>query len=232
MVSKVLHEAGVFMGAHRDHNEESFPFLSVNQQMMDRAGNSWIEPDAHEVDYHTDETALSMYVNHFQIDPKDFELGGKPRRQIMIWFHNKPWGFKDPRSTFTLQAWLKLFPKAKIVHVVRHPKSVVDSLQRRNNVDGEVYDERLNDPDFNLELWKKYVQKGVDQMKTVPRSRRMLIRYEEMLEGGKTLTDLGRFVGADLVKGFSSRVHPDKARDAADIDLASVNALMKEIGYK
>lgn len=231
LVAKVLHEAGINMGVERDHNEESLPFLSINQKMMSESGNSWIDPLKNDAQYHSPELALSMYVNHFKIDPNDYALGGKPRSWYLKFAHNMPWGFKDPRNTFTLKAWLELFPNAKVIHVTRHPAAVADSLARRNEIDGEVHDERLNDLQFNLNLWKVYVDEAMKQMDSIPAGRKRTIQYERLLQGGKELTDLGRFVGADLVAGFAARVHPDRANHHPDLDLSSVAEEMKILGY-
>jgi hypothetical protein len=44
---------------------------------------------------------------------------------------NFPWGWKDPRSTFTLPLWLCLFPNAKIINIKRHGVDVAQSLRVR-----------------------------------------------------------------------------------------------------
>lgn len=219
------------MGVNRDHNEESMPFLSVNQQLMKTAGNSWIEPDNHSVQYVSHESAMSMFVNHFHLNPDDYTWRGKPRGFLIKLRNYIPWGFKDPRNTFTAEAWLKLFPKAKVIHVVRHPAAVADSLMRRNEVDGEVHDIRLSNFDFNLKLWKKYVEQANKVVSSLPKHRTMTVRYEDLLQGGTHLTDLGRFVGRDLVTSFAERIHPDKAARTPEANLKEVEELMKAHGY-
>lgn len=230
LVARLLHESGIHMGAERDHNEESMPFLSENQQMFAKENFSWLEPG--EVDIIPDHSALSMYVNHFRIDPNDYSWGGKPRKLLMYYGHNVKWGFKDPRSSFTLKSWLHLFPKAKVIHVVRHPGSVADSLMRRNKKEGEVFDERLNDAGFCVELWAKYVSMCKAQMEDLPANRTLSIRYEDLLRGGRTLTDLGRFVGTDLVTSFSETVHPDRSSQIPSINTSDVSELMRQFGYE
>ena len=44
-----------------------------------------------------------------------------------------PWGWKDPRNTFTLPLWIELFPDAKVIHVVRHGVDVAGSLWRQQD---------------------------------------------------------------------------------------------------
>src|SRR5262249_51761949 len=45
----------------------------------------------------------------------------------------QPWGWKDPRNTYTLPIWLDVFPHAKVVHVYRHGVDVAHSLRVRQN---------------------------------------------------------------------------------------------------
>ncbi|WP_287130438.1 sulfotransferase [Candidatus Cyanaurora vandensis] len=42
-----------------------------------------------------------------------------------------PWGWKDPRNTFTLPLWLELFPSARVIHIHRDSPDVARSLLRR-----------------------------------------------------------------------------------------------------
>src|SRR5581483_8650130 len=43
----------------------------------------------------------------------------------------RAWGWKDPSNTITLPIWLKLFPHARLIHVVRNGVDIADSLYRR-----------------------------------------------------------------------------------------------------
>ena len=45
-----------------------------------------------------------------------------------------PWGWKDPRNTFTLKIWLKIFPQAKVLNIERHPLDTSLSLLNRQNI--------------------------------------------------------------------------------------------------
>lgn len=42
------------------------------------------------------------------------------------------WGFKDPRTVFTLEGWLEALPQARLVGTVRHPMMVAQSLKYRD----------------------------------------------------------------------------------------------------
>jgi len=42
-----------------------------------------------------------------------------------------PWGWKDPRNTFTIDIWIEVFPNAKLIHIYRNPIDVAESLRKR-----------------------------------------------------------------------------------------------------
>ncbi len=51
------------------------------------------------------------------------------------------WGFKDPRTLFTLDGWLEVLPELCFLGTFRHPEAVYRSLHRRNGMDrAQAYD--------------------------------------------------------------------------------------------
>ncbi|MFC1601348.1 sulfotransferase [Candidatus Sumerlaeota bacterium] len=44
---------------------------------------------------------------------------------------SQPWGWKDPRNTFTLPLWLRVFPQARIITIYRNGVDVASSLRAR-----------------------------------------------------------------------------------------------------
>ena len=60
-----------------------------------------------------------------------------------------PWGFKDPRTLWMVEGWLRLLPNARIIGVFRHPLLVVRSLAARS---GDLAIET----DAALRLWCAY----------------------------------------------------------------------------
>ena len=45
---------------------------------------------------------------------------------------NFPWGWKDPRNSFTLKIWRQIYPNAKVIHIHRNPVDVANSLKKRS----------------------------------------------------------------------------------------------------
>lgn len=205
-VAKLLHESGIFMGAERDHNEESIPFLSVNQRALATCGGSWIDPVIPEREHWTTEKDIGLYVNHFALDVGRYRFAGRDRPTLIKWFHDKPWGFKDPRSTLTLAMWLNMFPRARVIHVVRNSDAVIRSLIRRNNREGEVHDPRIDDPDFCRSLWEKYLHAADIHLMTLPKDQYLEIRYEDLMNHPEAVHSLGQFVGKDLLRAHKAWV--------------------------
>ena len=57
------------------------------------------------------------------------------RDRFISSFEGQPiWGFKDPRTLFTLDGWLEALPDAELVGIYRRPNLVAESLSRRNQL--------------------------------------------------------------------------------------------------
>lgn len=148
LLARVLEDAGIFMGVIKDHNFEAMHFLSLNQQTLWAAGASWLTPVVPEKLYWKTMPAGVLFDEHFK-------LTGRFQR---LWYRMRgmPWGWKDPRNTFTLPMWLHHFPGARVIHLWRDEEEVARSLQKRNRLIGEVQDPRLEDLDFNRQLARQY----------------------------------------------------------------------------
>ena len=85
------------------------------------------------------------------------------------------WGSKDPRNGLTAGAWLKAFPGARIVHLLRDPVATIGTLpaeyQRFAPADGRPIR-------FWIELWRAYVDETREAM---ARARQSIeIRFEDL----------------------------------------------------
>jgi hypothetical protein len=171
LLSQLFNQAGIFQGVFRDHNSEAFHFLSINQQTLEKSGSDWLAPaEPPSQDWYSI-SAEELYAIHFQIGLNPIKIK---------WLKNQPWGWKDPRNTFTLPMYLKLFPKAKVIHLIRNGKDVALSLKHRNSVEGEVVDTRLDDLLFNFNLWETYVEKGSSYKEKVDTF--IEVKYEDLLD--------------------------------------------------
>lgn len=194
LVARSLEKAGIFMGVIKDHNWEAMHFLSLNQQTLWAAGGSWLEPLVPEPVFYKNLPARSLYNEHFKLV--------NSRQKLQHRLFPRSWGWKDPRNTFTLPMWLEVFPGAKVIHVLRDKHDVARSLMNRNQLKGEVHDERLNNMDFNLQLTEKYQQQGKSYAGPLGR-RYHEVWYEQLIElEEEAIGKLEKFTGKKLSEAF------------------------------
>lgn len=141
------------MGMDRDHNFEAIHFLSINQRALWSMGADWYKPGHPPEECFDHYSAHDLFKIHFGIH--------STWNYIFHKLLNRPWGWKDPRNTFTLTHWLRLFPNAKVIHLIRHGWDVALSLQKRNQRPGEVHVPELNDPIAGFNLWNMYMNQAM-----------------------------------------------------------------------
>lgn len=131
-----LQQAGLALGEvieqapfNQKGNRESPHILSLNNALMSYNGGSWDDP--------TDE--LTWLESHEE----------QRDRVLSRYADIARWGFKDPRSLFTLPFWLEGLPGAKVRYIgcIRHPLSVARSLHSRNAAFSVAR---------GIELWRRY----------------------------------------------------------------------------
>ena len=111
-------------------NRENQAVMDLHESLLARNGASWDAPKVTEWD-----------DKHRQM-----------RDAIIESFQEIPlWGFKDPRTCFTLAGWLEVLPQTKLVGTFRNPKSVAKSLVTRNQGLGSLEDW--------YQVWEAYNQR-------------------------------------------------------------------------
>jgi len=198
ILTKVLEKSGIFMGVIKDPNYEAMHFLSINQQVLWKSGFDWYRPGIPEPSQWHDIPPSELYREHFR-------LNGRWAR-IKQNLKNEDWGWKDPRNTFTLEMWLKKFPGAKVIHLIREEQAVVDSLQRRNLVPGEVQAPELDDPDYCRDLCRAYVKQGrnFDSLG----DRYLELHYEELRAfQASSIKALEKFTGKAIAHNLKTYFH-------------------------
>lgn len=137
MLIGTLQEAGVFLGNVLGHSIEynrkgllePKAVLFMHEDLLKANGGSWKDPPQ-EVEWKT----LHVAVRDLFIESR----AGRPL-----------WGFKDPRTLFTLDGWQSALPSLEMVGIFRNPLEVAASLQRRNGFSLEQ----------GLDIWWKYNQR-------------------------------------------------------------------------
>ncbi len=222
MVGRLLEELGLFVGKGKDENNEAIFFQALNSWLLAQCGSRWDNPgQIGELWQH--ESAMGLiedYVRFMMSSPRAIDFLGVRgyllNRNIMNFRH--PWGWKDPRNTFTLPLWLRLFPRAKVVCIERHGVDVAQSLvtrERQSEVrsrekyrrykyltwlrpkrGGFMESARCATMDGAFTLWQEY-QAQVDHLVDEVSSDRVVrVRYETLLESPEdSLRELAEFCG-------------------------------------
>ena len=206
MLARLLREADLFLGwrTQPDHDEAKF-FQELNNWAMYQATADWDAPLRID-DLLANPLARSAAVDYLRLSvnsPRAFDFLGPARylRHRGIGRLDEPWGFKDPRSTFTLPLWLEVFPDAKVLHVTRHGVDVAESLRVREESflasrlaayagrrryryvpARALFSKALSvlDPGRGIELWDDYVTRSHAHVEALG-SRALEFRYEDFL---------------------------------------------------
>jgi hypothetical protein len=135
LLTRVLQQQGLFMGVGATRNEEAAFTNACNAWLFRQASATWDRPESVD-ELLADEQVrpwLRDYLGGVANGPAAVRFLG-PRR----WWRYRgldglaePWGWKDPRNTYTLPLWLDLFPQARVLHIVRHGVDVAASLRDR-----------------------------------------------------------------------------------------------------
>lgn len=135
LLTRALQDAGLFMGLGATRNEEARFTNALNAWVFREASATWDRPESIDQLLADDELRpwVLDYLGGVVGGPASIRFLG-PRR----WLRDRgldrvaePWGWKDPRNTFTLPLWLELFPGARVLHIVRHGVDVAASLRTR-----------------------------------------------------------------------------------------------------
>src|SRR5882762_1173779 len=118
LVTRMLEDLGLFVGATREGNEEASFFLAINRWLMFQSGAAWDYPEP--IAYllqHKEIRALARdyIVRYLMESPRVISFLGWRNywRYGTLVELDCPWGWKNPLNTYTLPLWLDIFPEAK-----------------------------------------------------------------------------------------------------------------------
>jgi hypothetical protein len=176
--------------------------LSINEEMLHQCGAFWSEPmSAHfmlsepSIVEHLAATAREALEARFD------EYAGPSGWHRDANSEMPPFGWKDPRNTFTLPVWNQVFPSLRAIHIVRHGVDVAASLARRHakalraatgqsvpaaltvirdHALGVLSSRRGWTIAEALTMWEQYVDKARQECAALG-ERALEIRYEDLL---------------------------------------------------
>lgn len=147
ILAETLHRHGIFMHATMAHSESQFFTALINDQIIMGGGSNWARDPIMSVDELLEkyEQVNSIIAEQCFDVCKAAGYNGYGR-----------WGFKDPRSCVTLPLLLKVFPRARLLHIVRNEADVACSLAKSRKAGMGL----RNDVDFWCALHKQHVERA------------------------------------------------------------------------
>jgi hypothetical protein len=260
LLVEILDKLGVFMGADRQADSESVAFMLINEDILHQCGAFWSEPmSAHFVLEQPEAVAQCAAGAERALAAQLAKYAGPERWLVEAsaepW---RPFGWKDPRNTFTLPVWRRVFPKLRAIHIVRHGVDVAVSLARRHAkalraATGEevpsaltvIRDHALGILSSRrgwtlaeaLTMWEQYVEKARQQCAALG-PRALEVRYEELLlQPERVVPAIAKFCGVSVPNVASlDGLEPSRAfafrRDPELVAFArSVREVLARYGY-
>lgn len=201
MITKMLENLGLFVGAEKEVNNEALFFWKINNWIFDLHTATPEKP--HNLRYKNPscEKVILESLEHFiQSDKRKEYLGKYTSSFKNIKEVNFPYGWKDPKNTFTIDFWSTIFPKPKVIHIYRNPIDSVSSyierdLELKNKFEWNWKKKlkrdflisknfhqnfRLTSIEEGYELWQEYVTKALSLKNNFPNY--LEIKYEDFLE--------------------------------------------------
>lgn len=241
LITRLLEQLGVFFGWKKEKNHEALFFLQLNDWMLRQSGGAWDHPAPIRNLFRNREVrALVVDYARFLMDtPRVVSYLGLPGYLRYRFPGNLvvPWGWKDPRNTFTLPIWLELFPEARVIHIYRHGVDVAHSLLVRQEKAlarlRESYQRRkllywlrpkygaftntlrCASLDGGFSLWEEYVEEARSHVRTLG-NRAVEVRYEDFLANPvSTLRFLAEFCGLSvtdmMIENVVGQIRVDRA---------------------
>lgn len=225
MLTRTLQGLGFFMGRGTSRNEECRYTNALNGWVFHQANATWERPEGIDalLDHNEIRSVVTDYLSGVTSGLASWRYLGLRRwlKSRSMHSQTEPWGWKDPRNTFTLPLWLEVFPSAKVLHITRHGVDVAASLQTRHRRAAQASIERyqkhrafyLNRPwapkrrgfahnpavadlGFGLALWRTYTQRAQAHIQALAPDRALELRYEDLLQDpASTLPQILDFCG-------------------------------------
>jgi len=259
---RLLTGVGLHLGSHLSRDAEAVFFQKLNRRIFQAVGVKWgyIDPliEAMGSQEFIDEQtqimlrALFKEKNLLRREIKISEFFGP-----ILWKDIKQntlphWGWKDPRTTITFPIWLRIFPKAKVLHMLRNGIDVAISTHRRSLKQQRSFIKRTFPLDYNpitldfdycFQLWEAYVTFVLENKHLISDDHYLEIRYEALLSNPeKQLRLITDFMGYPVQDGDLNAVikqvdqgRLNNSKFAANyqqqIPTLALNSLMQQLGY-
>lgn len=209
MVAGLFRDAGYFMGEKLIPADESNPrgyyqserVVFINERLLEAVDHPAARKVARRVAGEVTVPAATRWL--LALDP-DRTIRSTPalRRRMRDVLSRQPYCFKDPRFSYTLEAWRPELDDPRFVCVVRHPREVAQSVLRHAERRG-YRDLPGLDRDRVLRVWRSCYRYLLERHLRDP-ERWLFVHYDQVLDR-RRIDELSRFAGAQADPSFVDR---------------------------
>lgn len=200
--ARALELLGLQLGEHLDSHREPRNLQKLHEKYLRQLGGAWYNPKPFLDQVQNDEgqRACEDYLRQ-NVDAAFARIFGYRKNPKGLWLLARLksgglWGWKEPRTTLFAPAWLKIFPGARVLHVMRDPLAAARSIRERElefQAAGDPPSGKLDDLNYCLELVRIYFTAG-ERVSGLANYRR--VRFEDIqAHPAETLKDLATFCG-------------------------------------
>jgi hypothetical protein len=255
MLGRLLEELGMFFGAVKDENNEALFFQNLNEWLLSQCGGRWDNPAPFNQYFWRNAEAVNLtelYLRNLLASPRCIRFLGARFALRGIGGLDTPWGWKDPRNTFTLPIWLRIFPGAKVVSIQRNGVDVAQSLRAREikilkdaprfykknrmafflrpRRSGFAHSPRCLVLEDGFALWEEYTSQAEAVTAQLPANRVLALRYEDVLDSpvkwlGQSADFCGLKVSQNQLESAVKNIRVDRAKAyESDVELTDFAA--------
>jgi hypothetical protein len=260
---RLLNDLGVFMGGWLSRDAEAVFFQRINRRIYSKTKSNWANVegllrsmDSQEfIDLQAASIRQRLQSQRFILagDPAIAQFFGRYRWESIKEGGLLSWGWKDPRTTLVFPIWLKVFPQARWLHVLRngidvaistHRRSVKQKGKLRNRIFPIDYESITLDFNYCFHLWETYINFVVAHKNLIPPDRYLEIRYEDLLASPQhNLELISEFIGQQIetseLERACTRINRNRLDNSAfaagyydKISALASSPLMQKLGYK
>jgi len=123
------------------------------------------------------------------------------------------WAHKDPRTCVTLPAWIKQFPNASVIHLVRNPLDVIGTLPEAYQEFSPQHLPPQKEIGFWIDLWTKTMDHTTRYLQSIKVQKFIEIRYEDICLDPKNTLEL---ITQKLEVNLSNNIDIEKINPSID----------------
>ncbi len=201
LISKLLENLGLFVGDKKEINNEALFFWEINNWLFELHTATAEKPYNMRYTNPSCKKIIEESLEYFvQSNKRKQYLGNYSSKYKSIKDIDFPFGWKDPKNTFTLDFWKTIFTNPKIIHIYRNPIDVsLSYIERdldlknkfewnykkkikRNLLISHNFHQnfRISNIEDGYKLWEEYVLKANEYKQQ--NENYLAIKYEDFLE--------------------------------------------------